>query len=104
MVGSTIYDKLIHQKNTIVQKGPSRMHSMKEMNLLVSAVGILGLCGDGDMRNMTDTCQGFASEAICRHGRQIIKRPQLAGSESFADNGQVSNLQVKDVSTKLVRR
>lgn len=42
---------------------------MKERNLLVSAVGILGLRGDGDMRNMTDTCQGFASETICRHGR-----------------------------------
>lgn len=78
------------------------MHSMKDRNLLVSAVGILGLCSDGDMRNMTDACQGFASEAICRHGRQIIKRPQLAGSESFADDSQVSNLQVKDVSRKLV--
>ena len=80
------------------------MHSMNEMNLLVSAVGILGLCSDGDMRYMTDTCQGFASEAICRHGRQIIKRPQLASSESFADDGQVSNLQVRGVLTYLALR
>jgi hypothetical protein len=76
------------------------MHSVKK-NALVGAVGILGLCSDGNMRNMTDTGQGFPSETICRHGRQIIKRPQLAGSESFTDDGQVFSLQVRRYQQKL---
>lgn len=86
----------------MVQKGSSRMHSVEE-NVLVGAVGILGLCSDGDMCDMTDTGQGFSSETICRHGRQIIKRPQLAGSESFTDDGQVSKLQAKVISRSYVR-
>lgn len=84
-------DTYIIQRGIVVLDQDDTNEKKREYSL-VCAVGILCLCGDGDMSDVADTGQGLSSKSIGRHRGQVAKSPQLACCESLANDTHVLKL------------
>jgi len=67
-----------------------------------STLGVGCSCYYGNMCDVADTSESFATETIRCQGNEVVKRTYLAGGESLADNFHVFLLRQQNTAMQIL--